>query len=248
MSRRTLLVGAAATGLAAVGLRRRGGERVYAATATGLGPGGCHPPPGYPSLSPPAGGDRHPAPDRAHRGAHDGEPQLRRPPGHARPRRRADPRATTAARSTTTPTRPGASSARSTTPTPAARPTPASARTGTSPTPAGTTAPTRGSSAACGGASMGYWNADDLPYYHSMARKFPIGDRYFCSVMAQTYPNRRFLIAGTALGEHQHRRLRHLDGRRPQRHHLRPAQPVRHLVEGLLPRRSPPAPCSSRCS
>ena len=47
---------------------------------------------------------------------------------------------------------------------------------------------------------MGYWEADDLPFYHSMARLFPIGDRYFCSVMAQTYPNRRFLIAGTALG------------------------------------------------
>jgi phospholipase C len=50
------------------------------------------------------------------------------------------------------------------------------------------------------GAAMGYWEADDLPFYHSMARLFPIGDRYFCSVMAQTYPNRRFLIAGTALG------------------------------------------------
>jgi phospholipase C len=47
---------------------------------------------------------------------------------------------------------------------------------------------------------MGYWTGDDLPFYHSMARQFPIGDRYFCSVMAQTYPNRRFLIAGTALG------------------------------------------------
>jgi phospholipase C len=53
---------------------------------------------------------------------------------------------------------------------------------------------------ACGGASMGYWESDDLPFYHSMAHLFPIGDRYFCSVMAQTYPNRRFLIAGTALG------------------------------------------------
>ncbi len=48
---------------------------------------------------------------------------------------------------------------------------------------------------------MGYWTGDDLPFYHSMARRFPIGDRYFCSVMAQTYPNRRFLIAGTALGD-----------------------------------------------
>jgi phospholipase C len=34
-----------------------------------------------------------------------------------------------------------------------------------------------------------------------MAKTFPIGDRYFSSVMAQTYPNRRFLIAGTALGD-----------------------------------------------
>ena len=53
---------------------------------------------------------------------------------------------------------------------------------------------------ACGGAAMGYWDDGDLPFYHSMARQFPIGDRYFSSVMAQTYPNRRFLIAGTALG------------------------------------------------
>ena len=52
----------------------------------------------------------------------------------------------------------------------------------------------------CSGAAMGYWEGDDLPFYHSMARLFPIGDRYFSSVMAQTYPNRRFLIAGTALG------------------------------------------------
>jgi phospholipase C len=52
----------------------------------------------------------------------------------------------------------------------------------------------------CSGAAMGYWEGDDLPFYHSMAQQFPIGDRYFCSVMAQTYPNRRFLIAGTALG------------------------------------------------
>ena len=48
---------------------------------------------------------------------------------------------------------------------------------------------------------MGYWTGEDLPFYYSMARQFPIGDRYFCSVMAQTYPNRRFLIAATALGD-----------------------------------------------
>jgi phospholipase C len=52
----------------------------------------------------------------------------------------------------------------------------------------------------CSGAAMGYWKGDDLPFYHDLAKKFPIGDRYFSSVMAQTYPNRRFLMAGTALG------------------------------------------------
>jgi phospholipase C len=53
----------------------------------------------------------------------------------------------------------------------------------------------------CGPASMGYFTRFMLPFYHSLAGRFPIGDRYFCSVMAQTYPNRRFLIAGTALGD-----------------------------------------------
>jgi phospholipase C len=53
----------------------------------------------------------------------------------------------------------------------------------------------------CGPASMGYFTRDQLPFYYSLANQFPIGDRYFCSVMAQTYPNRRFLIAGTALGD-----------------------------------------------
>jgi phospholipase C len=53
----------------------------------------------------------------------------------------------------------------------------------------------------CGPASMGHFTRDQLPFYYSLAEKFPIGDRYFCSVMAQTYPNRRFLIAGTALGD-----------------------------------------------
>ena len=53
---------------------------------------------------------------------------------------------------------------------------------------------------ACGPDAMGYWTGEDLPYYYALARQFPIGDRYFASVMAQTYPNRRFLIAATALG------------------------------------------------
>ncbi len=47
---------------------------------------------------------------------------------------------------------------------------------------------------------MGYFTKDDLPFTCGMARTFPIADRYFCSAMAQTDPNRRYLIAGTSLG------------------------------------------------
>jgi phospholipase C len=53
---------------------------------------------------------------------------------------------------------------------------------------------------ASGPVAMGYWTADDLPFYHGLARTFPLADRWFCSCLAQTYPNRRFLLAGTAAG------------------------------------------------
>jgi phospholipase C len=48
--------------------------------------------------------------------------------------------------------------------------------------------------------AMGYWDDTDLPFYYGLAETFPVADRYFCSVLAQTYPNRRFLVAGTAAG------------------------------------------------
>ncbi|HEX6452519.1 MAG TPA: alkaline phosphatase family protein, partial [Trebonia sp.] len=51
-----------------------------------------------------------------------------------------------------------------------------------------------------GGVAMGYWTGDDLPFTYSLARTFPIGDRWFCSVLGQTFPNRRYLIAGTSAG------------------------------------------------
>jgi phospholipase C len=51
-----------------------------------------------------------------------------------------------------------------------------------------------------GPTAMGYWDGGDQPFYYSMARTFPIADRYFCSVLGQTYPNRRYLIAATSIG------------------------------------------------
>ena len=47
---------------------------------------------------------------------------------------------------------------------------------------------------------MAYFTETDLPFYYSLGRTFPLCDRWFCSVMAQTDPNRRFLMAGSAFG------------------------------------------------
>jgi phospholipase C len=55
----------------------------------------------------------------------------------------------------------------------------------------------QGPAAAVG---MGYWTEDDLPFYYGLARAFPLADRWFSSCLGPTFPNRRFLIAGTAHG------------------------------------------------
>ena len=51
-----------------------------------------------------------------------------------------------------------------------------------------------------GAVAMGYWTADDLPLTNDLAMKFAIGDRWFCSCLAQTDPQRRYLIAATSSG------------------------------------------------
>jgi phospholipase C len=53
---------------------------------------------------------------------------------------------------------------------------------------------------ACGPIAMRFWDKRDLPYTYSLTEHFPIGERFFCSTLAQTYPNRRFFFTGTASG------------------------------------------------
>ena len=48
---------------------------------------------------------------------------------------------------------------------------------------------------------MGYWTDEVLPFAYSLARTFCLANRWFCSAPCQTYPNRRFLMAGTAYGD-----------------------------------------------
>jgi phospholipase C len=47
---------------------------------------------------------------------------------------------------------------------------------------------------------MGYWTGADLPFYAGLARTFPLADRWFCSCLGPTFPNRRFLVSATAHG------------------------------------------------
>jgi phospholipase C len=53
---------------------------------------------------------------------------------------------------------------------------------------------------ASGDVAMQIWDNTMIPFSYSLAEYFPIGQRYFSSVMAQTYPNRRFFFCGTASG------------------------------------------------
>ena len=53
---------------------------------------------------------------------------------------------------------------------------------------------------ASGQVAMWYWDKHTLPFTYSLAERFPIGQRYFGSVLGQTYPNRRFFFTGTASG------------------------------------------------
>ena len=48
--------------------------------------------------------------------------------------------------------------------------------------------------------AMTYWEQQDLPFYYGLARTFPLATRWFSSCLGPTFPNRRFLIAGTAHG------------------------------------------------
>ncbi len=48
---------------------------------------------------------------------------------------------------------------------------------------------------------MGYWTEEVLPFTYSFARTFTLNNHWFCSAPCQTYPNRRFLMAGTAYGD-----------------------------------------------
>jgi phospholipase C len=48
--------------------------------------------------------------------------------------------------------------------------------------------------------AMGYYNEQDLPYYYDLATFFGTSDRWYSPVLANTIPNRMFLLAGSSFG------------------------------------------------
>ncbi|MHB8380716.1 MAG: phospholipase C [Candidatus Binataceae bacterium] len=48
--------------------------------------------------------------------------------------------------------------------------------------------------------TMGFYTQADLPFYYNLAENFAIDDRYFSSVIGQTFPNRAYAAAATSFG------------------------------------------------
>src|SRR5215472_13880592 len=48
--------------------------------------------------------------------------------------------------------------------------------------------------------TMGFYTQDDLSFYYSLAQTFAIDDRYFCSVVGPTFPNRSYEMTATSFG------------------------------------------------
>jgi phospholipase C len=48
--------------------------------------------------------------------------------------------------------------------------------------------------------ALGYYTAQDLPYYYSLFESSTLCANYFCSLMGPTWPNRFYLAAGTSGG------------------------------------------------
>jgi phospholipase C len=48
--------------------------------------------------------------------------------------------------------------------------------------------------------TMGVYDTVELPFYYALYKTFAMGDRYFCSVLGPTFPNRYYFLAGTSFG------------------------------------------------
>lgn len=49
--------------------------------------------------------------------------------------------------------------------------------------------------------AMAFFTENEIPFYYALASNFAISDRYFCSLMTHTQPNRMYLLAGSSYGK-----------------------------------------------
>ena len=94
---------------------------------------------------------------------------------------------------------------------------------------------------ASGPVAMEYWDQRDLPFTYSLVRHFPIGQRYFASALAQTYPNRRFFFCGTSSGLVATNLSQTFSCRRPTARSSTGSMSTRSAWRRLLPERAQPA-------
>ena len=150
----------------------------------------------------PPRGRRHAPADRAHRRADDGEPLVRRPP------RDAAAQGDVAARSRRAAGQPQRQAAGRRNPDATGKPVRASHMPSIVPAqrPPGQDwnaqphvvrqrAQRRLREGVQPTVAMGSGTTARLPFTYSLASVFPVGDRFFGSTLAQTYPNRRFLMS-----------------------------------------------------
>jgi phospholipase C len=59
--------------------------------------------------------------------------------------------------------------------------------------------------------AIGYYAEDDLPFIPEAARSFTTYDRFFCSLLGPTYPNRLYMHSGQSFGQIENRLELHPD-------------------------------------
>ena len=220
------------------GLRRRGTGRRSGRDASAA-------PARIAPLTAPPGGNRHPPADRAHRRGDDGEPLVRRPPGHAGSRGRADARNGREAGQL----QPGSVRWLR-----ALVPHAQHLRRD----PLGGHPELERLAHLLGQRHQHGLRQGERRRGHGLLGR---GGPSLLPLHGPAVPHRRPLLRvrhgpdlpesplphrGHRVGQPPHRRVGHLQGRRPQRHDLRPPQRPRHLLEGLLPRPAELCPLRAR--
>ena len=80
--------------------------------------------------------------------------------------------------------------------------------------------------------ALTYFNSGELGFIHEAARNYTLYDRFFCSLLASTWPNRYYKWSGS-IGRAQEQRSARRDARQPVGDDLRPrscARPQRALL------------------